>query len=510
VRLALGARGRVVAGGTVAIEPLDLDLHAVLTAIPVPPFQGYFTHHLGTLFTDGTVSAAGRMRLARPPGQRLRLEIAGGARVANLAARDGRAGKELGLLGALDVTGVTLSLRPFRLAVSDVALDDLAARLVLRPDGRLNVVPAPTPAEEAVRARPAPAPPPAPPRERPAAPAPNVAAPWLAVGEVRVRRARVQFIDRTIRPTFTGEIDQLDGRVSRVDSRPSTRADVEVTARIDRAAALGVTGAFNLFGPHLAAELRLGLSDLDLPPLSPYAAKYAGATVDKGKLALSTTCRLAGGALDTQNHVVIDQLELGADVASPDAVELDVRRAVKLMKDQRGRIELDLPVSGSLGDPHFALGQAIRHAIANVVGRVMKAPFALIAAAFGGGGGDQAVFRLDFAPGSAALDARAEGKLRSLGRALREHDDLSLEIEGGADPAHDLGAVQRELHARGAGKGEPALRADALLVLARRRASAVRGALARAAPGAEGRLFVVTPRAGASVGSRVQLRLRER
>ena len=126
------------------------------------------------------------------------------------------------------------------------------------------------------------------------------------------------------------------------------------------------------------------------------------------------------------------------------------------------------------------------------------------------------------------MTADAQRKLRSLGKALEERPGLSLEIEGWADPDRDRDGLRRflverklkaqkvaELVAQGAAVASPdqvqidqTVTDEDLRALALRRASALEGGLARNAPSATGRLFLVAPRVAAD-GSHVELKLKK-
>ena len=116
-----------------------------------------------------------------------------------------------------------------------------------------------------------------------------------------------------------------------------------------------------------------------------------------------------------------------------------------LLKDRRGVIDIDLPISGAIDDPKFKVWPAILKVVGNLLIKAATAPFSLLASAFGGG---DELSRIDFPEGAAALDASAQRKLRSLGKALQERPGLSLEIEGTADPKQDREGLQRFLFER--------------------------------------------------------------
>ena len=62
---------------------------------------------------------------------------------------------------------------------------------------------------------------------------------------------------------------------------------------------------------------------------------------------------------DEAPQFVLNQLSFGGKVEGSTA-SLPVKRAVALLADRNGVIDLDLPISVSLNDPQFRLGRAAR------------------------------------------------------------------------------------------------------------------------------------------------------
>jgi hypothetical protein len=118
-----------------------------------------------------------------------------------------------------------------------------------------------------------------------------------------------------------------------------------------------------------------------------------------------------------------------------------VRLGVALLKDRNGRIDLNLPVSGSLDDPQFSIRALVWKAIVNILLKVATSPFALLGAMFGGG---EELQYVDFAPGSATLADAQTNKLNKLTKALYERPALNLEISGSADTVADREALARQ------------------------------------------------------------------
>lgn len=562
LRLGLNKQGKVAVTGSAGLDPVVADLRLDLKTIEILPLQPYFSDQVTLTVTDGTVSAKGQAKLVVPPARGgtappARFDFNGDIDVASFASLDG--GDREPLLGwkLLHVGALSFATEPSRLTIGEVALTDFHSRLVLSPDAKLNVGNVVPPSKETpVTAKaPAPAPPPA--------PAAAKAAP-VTIGQVTLAGGRVSFTDRSVRPGFSAELTDLAGRIAGLSSDASTQADLNVRGSVDHSGALTIAGKVNPLAKDLFVDLKVDLKGFELPPTSPYAGKYAGYGISKGKLGLSLDYHIEKNRLAAKNRLFIDQFSFGDKVPSPDATKLPVRLAVALLKDRHGVIDIDLPIAGSLEDPEFKVGGAILKVLGNLVAKAATAPFSLIASAFGG---DEQLSRLDFPAGQATLDATGQERIRTLGRVLRERPALSFEIEGGADQRRDRDGLRRALHERklraqralelvksGAPVAspddvriEPADRArllekayqaetfekpsnalgftktlppaemeklmlanttvsdDALADLAKQRAVAVQAALTRVEPEARARLFLIPPRIG---GTGVELKLR--
>src|SRR5262249_22184239 len=116
--------------------------------------------------------------------------------------------------------------------------------------------------------------------------------------------------------------------------------------------------------------------------------------------------------------------------------------AVAVLKDRSGKIQLDVPIEGSLDDPQLHLGKLITGAIVNVITKIVTSPFAALGAIFGGKGEELSF--LDFAPGSAELQPGSLEKLSALTKGLYDRPGLDIEIEGSVDPAADREALARQ------------------------------------------------------------------
>jgi len=150
---------------------------------------------------------------------------------------------------------------------------------------------------------------------------------------------------------------------------------------------------------------------------------------------------VTAGELTATNNLLIEQFELGEKIDNPHAVDAPFDLAIALLKDVNGSINLDVPITGSLNDPHFDLSSIVGDALLNVVTKVVTSPFHAIAELLGT---DDDLSVVQFAAGQSELTEWQRQKLEGLSKILRERSILKLEIKGTAFQEQDWQILRDE------------------------------------------------------------------
>ena len=250
----------------------------------------------------------------------------------------------------------------------------------------------------------------------------------LHIGGISVRDGSANFADFSLTPNFATAMGQLNGQIGTIDNQRPLVADVDISGRVDRYAPVTIKGGLTPFDPLNSLDIATRFRNVELTTLTPYSGKFAGYRIRKGRMNLDLEYRIQQGQLNAQNKLLLEGLQLGEKVDSPDAVDLPVRLAVALLKDTNGNIDLSLPVSGNLNDPQFSVMPIVWQTFRNLLLRATQAPFKFIAGLVSGN--DQDISQVGFAAGSAELDGAAQNTLDTLAKALNERPALILEIEG--------------------------------------------------------------------------------
>ncbi|MFM0085454.1 DUF748 domain-containing protein [Paraburkholderia sediminicola] len=257
----------------------------------------------------------------------------------------------------------------------------------------------------------------------------------LHFGQLVLQQGRVTYTDNFIKPNFTANLVGIQGTVGAFGTQSTTPAPVDIAAKVAANGPLSIRGTVNPLIAKPALDLTASAHDIELTNLTPYSAKYAGYPITKGKLNVDLHYKLDNDQLNANNHIFIDQLTFGDHVENDTATKLPVRLAISLLKNSRGEIDVNLPVSGSLSNPEFSIGGLIWHAVLNLLQKAVTAPFSLIANAFGGNG--EELGYVEFEPGSAKLSDAADTKLDTIVKALADKSSIRIDLIGRVDPAID-------------------------------------------------------------------------
>ncbi|WP_428003344.1 DUF748 domain-containing protein [Acidovorax sp.] len=457
-----GTPGKLDYQGTLALQPLATQGRLEATRLPLHALDGYLASQLSIELLRADVGFKGQVAFSQgDKGASLRLS--GDAAVDDLQANstsastpktEAQVGEELLAWKSLNLRGLDLATAPGtapRLEVKETSLADFFARITINEAGRINLGDiAKTPAE-AQAANAASAAKSVPPAMAPAASAAVAAAPAdplapvVQFGPVSLVNGKVLFSDFFIKPNYSADLSELTGKLSAFSSEAPggapVLADLELRGKAEGTASLEITGKLNPLAKPLALDIAGKVRDLELPPLSPYAVKYAGHGIERGKLSVDVAYKvLPSGQLTASNRLVLNQLTFGEPVAgAPNS--LPVKLAVALLADRNGVIDLDLPLSGSLNDPEFRVGPVIWKIIVNLIGKALISPFSLLASAMGGG---DELGSVPFAPGSASLSPEAQQNLAKVVKALTDRPNLRITVTGQASLQAEREGLQRE------------------------------------------------------------------
>ncbi|MGI3131761.1 DUF748 domain-containing protein [Halopseudomonas pachastrellae] len=403
--------GRLEASGGVTLTPLSADLQVSSSDLNLQLVRAYVEPLVRIQLRSGLLGSQLQVQLRGV--QPLDIGVSGDANVTQLHIVDSARKRDLLKWQRLDLSGI--DYQTDRLSIDGVALQQPYVRFIINENLTTNFSGLLV--------------------EQPAASAPqrrttsDSKAPMaLRIGGIRINNGSANFADFSLTPNFATALGQLNGSIGTIDNQRPLVASVDIEGRVDRYAPVTIKGGLTPFDPLNSLDIATRFRNVELTTLTPYSGKFAGYRIRKGRLNLDLRYRIEQGQLNAENKLLLEGLQLGEKVDSPDAVDLPVRLAVALLKDTKGNIDLSLPVSGNLDNPEFSVMPIVWQTLRNLLLRATQAPFKFIAGLVSGD--DQDLSQISFAPGQTALDSSAQGALDTLATALQERPALTLEIEG--------------------------------------------------------------------------------
>lgn len=426
--------GRINLEGQVNPQTQAVDLHLDARELPILPLQPYFADQVQLTVTSGHISARGKLQGTF--GAKPVVRYQGIAQVQQFASVDQLNKNDFLKWDDFSFSGVQVVSAPLNINIEEVSLNKFFSRLIVNPDGTLNVQhivgdSATAAAGESTKTPPTEA-------KKPTPTAQAQAELPIKIGRVTLKEGKVNFSDRFIKPNYSANLTSIGGEITGLSA--ASTANIALRGQVDDAAPLDIQGKVKPFSGNLFLDVAASVKGLDLPSTTPHSTRYAGYPIIKGKLSMDVKYHIENQKLTAENRVVLDQLTFGERVESPDATKLPVLLAVALLRDRNGVIDINLPVSGSLNDPNFSIGGIIGRVIVNLLGKSLTSPFALLGSLFPN---SEELSYIEFEAGSASLDSTANTKIENLAQALDKRPALKLDITGRVDMQSDKEALRR-------------------------------------------------------------------
>ncbi|MEW6078599.1 MAG: DUF748 domain-containing protein [Thermodesulfobacteriota bacterium] len=424
----LNESGLLTVKGGVGLSPLSAGLAVGLDHLGLPGLYPFLADYVPGEITGGEAFLQGDVSLAPVQGKDLAATFQGQAAIRDFKSIDRQKGGPLVAFDGLELNAVRAGNHPAALEVGDIRLIRPSAEVAIDAGGKLNLARTAGKDEAGTGTT-----------EFKADPSPESAGKSVSVdiGKIVLADGRLRFSDLSSGRLFQAGLSKANLEVSGVSSRPDQVAEVLFSGLLDNQTPLNLSGRISPLSRDLYADLLLKVENLELSGVSPYSGRYIGRDIAKGKLFTDLGYIVKDRKMTGENHIFIDQLELGKTVDSPDAADLPVGLAISLLRDRQGKIVLDVPVSGDLNDPKFSLGRIILQAFTNIVVKAATSPFSLVGAVMGGADPSH----LEFAYGSADIPEATGPVVDKLVDLLYDRPKLAIELNGFVDGEKDRQAL---------------------------------------------------------------------
>lgn len=408
--------GKVKADASVQISPLKIDADVDVDNLPLVLAQPYAAEFIRGRIARGTLDADVNLQLS----EALRVQADANIHDFRLQQLNGRA--SLLSLDKLAVEKIDYQAQRNSLAIQKIALDALNSSFRINEDGSTNV------ADLFI--------------EQPSSDKPAGKPLQLAINTIAISRSDLGFADHTLSQNFQVAIKDLSGAISNITTAPNTQAAVNLQGKVDHYAPALIKGTFNVFGAKPQLDMGVKFDNVELTSFTPYSGTYAGFNIERGQLDIDLHYQLQDNKIAGNNRIVMDQFTLGEKVESDKAVDLPLRLALALLRDEKGMIDLAFEVNGDLEDPSFSIGGILWKVLSNIVKKAVASPMKALGVLGSFGSSDEAN-AIEFTAGSAALTELAMQQAAEIKNALEKRSEFRLNLQGNIAPDVDRLALQR-------------------------------------------------------------------
>lgn len=416
-RMTWGKNGKIEISGDANPLGQTASLDINLEKIDIQTFQPYFGDAVKILVTDGNINLKGKLSMDMQQKSGEILHFTGESSVAGFSSLDKKTKQDFFNCNSLYLTGLDISLFPVEINAEEISLTDFYSKIMVSESGELNV-------SSIFKSET--------PQETTAAPEPETAEPAsqnpkINIEKITLQGGNIAFSDYLTKPNYKADMKEIAGSLTGLSSKEESRAKLHLQGLHGASSPLEILGTVNPLAEKKFAEINVSFKDIELSNFTPYASKYLGYKIEKGKLILDLKYLIDGNVLKSENRARFDNFELGEKVDSKHATSLPIGLAVSLLKNRAGQINLDLPVEGRLDDPEFKLGAIILKMMGNMILKVITSPFSILGSLFGGG---EELSFVEFESGEGRIKESEHEKIDKLAEILKEKPSIRLEIQG--------------------------------------------------------------------------------
>ncbi len=423
-RMTWGKNGKIEISGDVNPLGQTAGLDINLEKIDIQTLQPYFGDAVKILVTDGNINLKGTLSMDMQQKSGEILNFAGESSVAGFSSLDKKTKQDFFNCNSLYLTGLDISLFPVEINAKEISLTDFYSKIMVSESGELNVssIFKSETSQETTAAL------------EPETAEPASQKPMINIEKITLQGGNIDFSDYLTKPNYKADMKEIAGSLTGLSSKEESRAKLHLQGLHGASSPLEILGTVNLLAEKKFAEIDVSFKDIELSNFTPYASKYLGYKIEKGKLILDLKYLIDGNVLKSENRARFDNFELGEKVDSEHATSLPIGLAISLLKNRAGQIDLDLPVEGRLDDPEFKLSSIILKMMGNMILKVITSPFSILGSLFGGG---EELSFAEFEFGEGRIKESEHEKIDKLAEILKEKPSVKIEIQGVYNPIRD-------------------------------------------------------------------------
>ena len=171
----------------------------------------------------------------------------------------------------------------------------------------------------------------------------------------------VRIKDESVKPAYDHHLSIETLQAGPFNSaKPNQQSPFELVIIDENYLKIDAKGHVSPFAKQLNAELVAKVAELNLPSVSPYVKDGLGFELKSGQLDVNIEIRIENDQIDGNTNVFLRGIEMSsADEVEQGAIKegkaMPLNAALGMLKDDKGNIDLDIPMRGNISEPSFGI-----------------------------------------------------------------------------------------------------------------------------------------------------------
>lgn len=201
------------------------------------------------------------------------------------------------------------------------------------------------------------------------------------VDSILISDGNLQFVDNTLNRKFIYNVSDINfdiGHISETSRNMPAKFDfvLNKSGHLNGSAVLDMVQSLNL-------KANFSFSNVDMISFSPYTEYYVGRPVTEGRFNYKCDVKMSPKSLKNDNIILVKQINFGKKINNNPQIKAPVMLGLYLLKDPRGNVDMNVPVTGNPSDPKFNYWSILWKTLGNVLIKVAASPFNLLGQAVG-------------------------------------------------------------------------------------------------------------------------------
>jgi hypothetical protein len=188
---------------------------------------------------------------------------------------------------------------------------------------------------------------------------------YYKISRFEINKASLKFRDYSLNEEFAIGIDPLFIKADSIEKNRE-RIKLILKSNIKPYGSLKVTLSIN---PKDSSDfdLHYTLKKIPLTIFNPYLISYTSFPMDKGQVDAEGVWKVRNGNIHSQNHFVILHPHISKRIRNKDSKWIPMPLVMAFVRERRGVIDYEVPITGNLKDPKFHLKDVILDLLQNIM-----------------------------------------------------------------------------------------------------------------------------------------------